>query len=221
MNAAERLVSEARRGRFLEVLPELLDLAARPQGDPEEPWQAAVGALEILFWQDRFEEAALLHEALLRTAEAAEGGGLDEAMRRAYRWGEPPSPVDDSVIGGHLLRQDFRSLPARDRRLYWAALRTVNDFAGADALYRSLDEVPEDDVLCGWMAACYGFAGDTAAGEDLLIRAHSRWWPNLVWDVLPSDPVTHPHLRPVCTERVRDHYLTRPIGPEAEKATQR
>jgi hypothetical protein len=30
--------------------------------------------------------------------------------------------------------------------------------------------------------------------------------------------VLHPTLRQVCTDRVREYYLTRPIGPEAEKA---
>lgn len=37
------------------------------------------------------------------------------------------------------------------------------------------------------------------------------------WDAIPNGPVLQPTLRLITTDRVREHYLTRPIGPEAEK----
>ncbi|KQV13244.1 hypothetical protein ASE03_14975 [Kitasatospora sp. Root187] len=56
-----------------------------------------------------------------------------------------------------------------------------------------------------------------ARGERLLLAAHSRWWPYMKWDAIPNGPVLQPTLRLITTDRVREHYLTRPIGPEAEK----
>ena len=275
MNAAERLVSEARRGRFLEVLPELLDLAARPQGDPDEAWQATAAAVQILAWQDRFVEAADLAEALIarhapldgtlcdqdtpfvdtfvdaelhggpparqRLADAAllvpEGRILrgvlshtadhlgshtvDDLSSRYYDWGAPVRPLDDTVIGGWLVERDFGTLSRRDKRVLWDALHTLSDFRRADEIHRTTGETPEQFALCLWMAGWYALEGRTGQGEGLLLAAHARWWPYMAWDAIPTDIATNPHLRPVRTERVRDHYLTRPIGPEAEKATQR
>jgi hypothetical protein len=51
----------------------------------------------------------------------------------------------------------------------------------------------------------------------MLLAAHSKWWPYMKWDAIPDDPVLQPTLRLAVTDRVREHYLTRPIGPGAEK----
>jgi hypothetical protein len=51
----------------------------------------------------------------------------------------------------------------------------------------------------------------------MLLAAHADWWPYATWDAIPDSMVLHPVLRRACTERVREYYLTRPIGPEAAK----
>ena len=138
MTPAERLVSRGRRGEFLAVLPALLDLAADRDGDPGEAWVAGAAAIRILFWCDRFTEAADLAEALI---------------------------TDTAPAGGEICDQDPPLIPA-------------------------------------------------------LLAAHARWWPFATWDAIPDPMVLHPTLRTVCTDRVRTYYLTTPIGPEADKATQ-
>uniref|UniRef100_J1RSY1 Uncharacterized protein n=1 Tax=Streptomyces auratus AGR0001 TaxID=1160718 RepID=J1RSY1_9ACTN len=57
--------------------------------------------------------------------------------------------------------------------------------------------------------------GDIPRGERMLLAAHARWWPYMKWDAIPASPVLQPTLRLVTTDHVREHYLTRPIGPEA------
>jgi hypothetical protein len=55
--------------------------------------------------------------------------------------------------------------------------------------------------------------GDTSQGEDLLLAARDRWSPFTGWDVTPYSAVLQPTLRLVVTDRVREYYLTRPLGP--------
>jgi hypothetical protein len=266
MDAAE-LASQARRGRFVEVLPHLLAVA-RSDADPEQAWQAAMGAIEILYWQDGFVEAAELAERVVRGAppgsevndqgfpfvdaiidaqlragvpaeprlrdladrlapdsylrerllSAADesAAGTWEAPDRSYDFGAPVRPVDDSVIGGELLSKDFSTLKPKQKRVYWQALYNTCDFPRADDIFRTLGESPEQFDLCSWMAGCYALRGEVTLGEELLIRAHSDYWPFTIWDTLPTSQVVDPVIRTAVTERVREYYLTQPVGPEAE-----
>ncbi|MFJ1702153.1 hypothetical protein [Kitasatospora sp. NPDC088346] len=268
VNAAEKLVSRARQGAFLEVLPELVELAGRRGGHRNPVWEATAAAIQIMFWQDRFAEAADLAAALI-AADGPRGGELCDqsvpfrsaflaaelhagvpagprllaaseqvpegrvlgtdlrwtAEQRATRpiedllpnpgdWGGPVRPAA-SPTAAALLTRDPGSLTDRERRRLWDALAAGNDFAAADRLARSSGETPPQFAVCTWMAGWYATTGETEAGERMLIAAHGRWWPFAKWDALPDPPVLQPTLRPVVTDRVREHYLTRPIGPEA------
>lgn len=75
--------------------------------------------------------------------------------------------------------------------------------------------LPEQYEICLWLAGWYATEGETEAGERMLLAAHERWWPYASWDAIPDSMVLQPTLRLVVTDRVREHYLTRPIGPEA------
>ncbi|MEV4614293.1 hypothetical protein AB0K43_17095 [Kitasatospora sp. NPDC049258] len=268
MNAAEQLISQARQGTFREVLPRLLALATDPAGDPDPAWEAAAAAIQILFWQDRFVEAAELAETLIgrqgplggelcdqgfpfddsfvaaqlhagipaeprmrAAATKVPAGRLledtllwraDELGRQAperllpdpYAWGGPVGPAD-GVIGRQFLERDFGSLDARDKRVAWEATKATNDFPRARALVEDAGELPEQSYICLWLAGWYAVEGAVEAGERMLLAAHERWWPFATWDALPESIVLQPALRLVATDRVREHYLTRPIGPEA------
>lgn len=61
----KQLATAARRGEFRRTLPALLDLAYAPDSAPDEAWQAGAAAITILFWLDRFTDAADLAEALI------------------------------------------------------------------------------------------------------------------------------------------------------------
>ncbi|MEU9126651.1 hypothetical protein AB0D08_00815 [Kitasatospora sp. NPDC048540] len=268
MDAAEQLISQARRGRFGELLPQLLALATDPAGEPDPAWEAGAAAIQILFWHDRFAEAADLAETLI-TRQAPLGGELcdqdvpfddsflaaelhagvpagprmraaaalvppdrvlgesllwraDELALRpagqllpsAHDWGGPVRSAD-GVIGGQLLEREFGSLGERDKPVAWTALKTTNDFPRARALVEDAGELPEEYDALLWLAGWYAVEGAVEAGERMLLAAHGRWWPYMRWDAIPDSMVLQPALRPVVTDRVREHYLTRPIGPEA------
>jgi hypothetical protein len=61
----KQLATQARCGAFRETLPALLDLAHAPGTSLSEAWQAGAAAITILFWLDRFADAADLAEALI------------------------------------------------------------------------------------------------------------------------------------------------------------
>ena len=270
MNAAEQLVSQARHGRFVELLPQLLTMAGRADGSRDEAWEAAAAAIQILFWQDRFAEAAELAETVIdrdgplggelcdqdtpfRAAflGAQAHAGLPAAPRLLAAAGHVPAgrnlgeellwlaeqvsdrPVEELLpnhadwggpaksLGGasaELVERgfsDFGGLAEADRNLVWQALAKANDFERAHALAESSGQTPDRFATCTWLAGWYAVRGDVPRGERILLAAHDRWWPYMKWDAIPDAPVLQPTLRLVVTDRVREHYLTRPIGPEA------
>lgn len=269
MNAAEEMVSQARHGRFGELLPRLQELGDRSDAaGTADAWEAVAAAVQILFWYDRFAEAAELAEALI-TRDGPLGGELcdqdmpfgvaflaaqahagipagprlaalaalvpegrvlgddllwlaeeapvrpvEELLPNHADWGGPARPLD-GVIGADLVERDFATLDAGQKRVVWQALAKVNDFERAHDLAEASGERPEQFAVCTWLAGWYGTQGDIARGENMLLAAHVRWWPYAKWDAIPDAPVLQPALRSVATERVRAHYLTVPIGPEA------
>ncbi|MFF4057328.1 hypothetical protein ACFYZ8_12735 [Streptomyces sp. NPDC001668] len=269
MNAAEELIAEARHGRFGELLPRLQELGTGSEAaGTADAWEAAAAAVQILFWYDRFAEAAELAEALITRdgplggelcdqdmpfgvaflaaqahagipagprltalaahvpegrvlgddlmwlAEEVPGRPVEELLPNHADWGGPARPLD-GVIGADLVERDFGTLDAGQKRVVWQALAKVNDFERAHELAEASGETPEQFAVCTWLAGWYGTRGDIARGESMLLAAHGRWWPYAKWDAIPDAPVLQPALRSVATERVRAHYLTRPIGPEA------
>ncbi len=267
MNAAEKLISQARHGRFGELLPDLLEMAGRANGDRNEAWEAAAAAIQVLFWHDRFAEAADLAETLIardgplggelcdqdmpfRTALLAgdlhagaparprlltaaghvpEGRNLgddlswlaevlperpvEELLPGHFDWGGPAEALDGAAA--ELDTRDFGTLDADDRYTLWEALAEANDFERAHHLVESSGETPDRYAPCLWMAGWYAVRGDVPRGERMLLAARKRWWPYMKWDAIADDPVLQPTLRLVTTDRVREQYLTRPIGPEA------
>lgn len=269
MNSAEQLISQARRGQYLELLPRLLDLARRPDGPRGPVWEAAAAAIQTLVWCDRFTEAADLAETLI-ARDGPEGGELcdqsfpfdtafvaaqvhagtaagprlvaaaghvpegrvlhgelswlaeqlavrpvEELLPDHRAWAGEVKPLD-GVIGAHLVERDYSTLAPREKRVVWQALEAANDFPRAHELSQLSGETPEQFAICLWMAGWYATEGRTALGETMLLAAHDRWWPYKKWDAIPDSPVLQPTLRLVVTDRVREHYLTQPIGPEAE-----
>ncbi|WP_042372001.1 hypothetical protein [Streptacidiphilus neutrinimicus] len=267
---AEVLASRARQGRFLEVLPELLDVA-REDGDPDARLTAAAAAILILLWSDRFGEAGRLAEELIArdgpsgghlcdqtmpflyafygadlhdgtpaaprllaaAAAVPEGRVLNRTFRQAaerlasgrtvrddleayYDWGAPVG-ANTRVIGADLLGRDPVELDARQRRTFWSALHQTRDLSRAREAYRALGEIPQDLNLAIWLAGAFAVAGEVPEGEAVLLAAHAVYWPLMQWDVLPAALVLLPTLRPVMTDRVREYYLNRPIGPEAQR----
>jgi hypothetical protein len=267
VNAAEQLISRARHGRFVELLPRLLTMAGRADLPRDEAWEAAAAAIQILFWQDRFAEAAELAEAiiardgplggelcdqdvpfraaflgaqahaglpaasrLLAAAEHIPGGRnlgedllwlaeqlperpVQELLPNYADWGGPTKALDG--VGSELAERDFSELSEANQHLLWQALAKANDFERAHALAESSGHTPGRFATCTWLAGWYADRGDIPRGERMLLAAHGRWWPYMKWDAIPDAPVLQPTLRLVTTDRVREHYLTRPIGPEA------
>jgi hypothetical protein len=246
----------------------LLDLAQR-RGGPRDPvWEAAAASIQMLFWCDRFTEAAELAETLIAQdgpaggelcdqdipfdaallaaqahagisahprlvaaagqipegrilgtdllwlAEQLPARSVEELLPSHGDWGDPVKPLD-GVIGAHLVELDYSTLTAREKGVVWQALSVANDFPRAHELAESSGETPEQFAICLWMAGWYAVKGETALGEKLLLAAHGRWWPYMKWDAIPDSIVLQPTLRLVATDRVREHYLTQPIGPEA------
>jgi len=268
VNVAERLIAQARHGRFDELLPELLDLARRPKGSRNPVWEATAAAIQILFWQDRFAEAAELAEnlilrdgplagelcdqtvpfrsaflaaeryageparpRLLAAAERVPEGRnlrtdllwvadqlpdrpIEELLPNAAAWGGPATSPD-GLSGAHLLDREYTSLTPREQRLVWQTLAGANLFGRAHELAESSGDTPPQFAVCTWLAGWYATEGDLERGERMLLAARLRWWPFATWDAIPDPPVLQPALRLVVTDRVREDYLTRPIGPEA------
>ncbi|MFD8569483.1 hypothetical protein [Streptomyces sp. NPDC059639] len=140
---------------------------------------------------------------------------LEELLPGYAPWGAaaPPAGVQHR---SPLVDRDFDSLTDRERRVVWQSLRTANDFPRAHDLVAQGGHAPAQYADCCWMAGWYAVEGDVERGEAMLIAAHSRWHPYMKWDAVPTCPVLQPTLRQVTTDRVREHYLTRPIGPEAK-----
>ncbi|MGW6917975.1 hypothetical protein ACWGB8_29800 [Kitasatospora sp. NPDC054939] len=272
MNKTERIISQARRGQFRELLPDLTAIATRRGGARGPVWEAAAAAVQILFWQDEFARAAelaqglieqdgplggelcdqdvpfreallaadlpapdrerararllacaervpkgrVMHEDFVWAAGQLPGRSVEWLLPNHCDWGGPALPLD-GVIGGHLVDEDYAALEPRQQRLVWGALEKANDFDRADRLLQELGAEPAAHSTCLWMAGWYATRGEVGLGERMLLAAHALWWPYKKWDALPDPQVLQPVLRTVLTDRVREHYLTRPIGPEAEE----
>ncbi|MFF3496766.1 hypothetical protein ACFYWS_36125 [Streptomyces sp. NPDC002795] len=130
-------------------------------------------------------------------------------------WGVP-LPPSGAKHRSPLVERDFETLTADEQRVVWKSLRTANDFPRAHELVAQGGHTPPQYAECSWMAGWYAVQGDMEGGEAMLLAAHGRWHPYMKWDAIPTDPVLQPTLRLVVTDRVREHYLTRPIGPEAK-----
>ncbi|WP_425828815.1 hypothetical protein [Streptomyces fractus] len=267
MNAAEQLISRARHGRYRESLPELLRMARCSDGPRDEAWEAAAAAIQILFWQGRFTEAAdlaediitqdgplggelcdqdtpfcnaflaaevhagvpagprllaaaehvpngrNLRENLLWLAQTPEDLSVEELLPNHADWGGAVKPLERT--GAELAGREFSELNVRDKELLWQALAEANDFERARELAELSGETPTRFAVCTWMAGWYVMQGDSERGGQMLLAAHSRWWPYMKWDAIPSAPVLQPTLGRAVDEQVREYYLTRPIGPEA------
>ena len=121
-------------------------------------------------------------------------------------WDEPAGPIENE-IGGRYLDRDYAGLRVPEQRVLWEALRTTNRFDQAVALMDQVGEVPPVWVVCTWLAGGFARGGDLGRAEQILLDAHRLWIPVDVWDVLPSDPVLQPAVRPAVTDRVRERYL--------------
>ncbi|MET9177214.1 hypothetical protein ABZX88_03180 [Kitasatospora aureofaciens] len=143
--------------------------------------------------------------------------GVEPLLPCHSDWGGAVRPLD-GVIGAGLVDRNYDELDRKQRRLVWEALSETNDFTRAHQLLTDTGEEPEQYSICLWMAGWYATRGEVEHGERMLLAAHSRWWPFAKWDAIPDAPVLQPTLRLVVTDKVRDHYLTRPIGPEAQAA---
>ncbi|MYT68380.1 MULTISPECIES: hypothetical protein [unclassified Streptomyces] len=140
---------------------------------------------------------------------------LEELLPGHAPWGAAP-PVEGFQHRSALVERDFDALTDSEQRVVWQSLATANDFPRAHELVATGGHTPAQYDQCCWMAGWYAVRGDVERGEAMLIAAHDRWHPYMKWDALPTDPVLQPTLRQVTTDRVREHYLTRPIGPEAK-----
>ncbi|MER7772579.1 hypothetical protein [Kitasatospora sp. NPDC096140] len=159
-------------------------------------------------------EGRILRDRLLWLAEQLDLRPVEWLLPCHYDWGGPLVPRE-GVIGEWLLDREFAALAPREKRVAWEAVARTNDFARARELVESLGELPEQYYLCLWLAGWYAVEGDVEGGERMLLAAHGRWWPYMRWDAIPTSEVVQPTLRRVVTDRVREHFLTRPIGPEA------
>jgi hypothetical protein len=180
-------------------------------GVPAQPRLAALA--------DRVPEGRVLRRRIDDAVRRLETTPAAEDQNFWFNWGrDPQSP--DGVIGSWVLEEDYASLP-RDRKFtYWRVLHDISDFDRAERIRQETGELPDDFSVCLWLAGCHGLRGDLATGEELLLAAHARWWPFDTASALPTEPVANVHLRPLVTDRVREYYLTTPIGPEAKDRTQ-
>lgn len=192
-------------------------------GDQDFPFEAAFLAEGRYAEGDaaaRFTTAAeympagsILRESLTWLVDQLPDRSLDELLPGWVPWGGEPLPVE-SVIGGHLVDRPYETLTAAEHRVVWQALRAANDFPRARKLLAATDAYPPQYWACTWLAGSYALDGDVPTAERVLLVAHECWQPYKGWDSIPCDLVLQPTLRLAMTERVREHYLTRPIGPE-------
>ncbi|MFI5530347.1 hypothetical protein ACIA8O_17580 [Kitasatospora sp. NPDC051853] len=242
-------------------------LATQLGGDRSEVWEATAAAVQVLFWHDRFAEAADLAEQII-AKDGPLGGELcdqdvpfttvflaaelhagqpagprllaavdhlpegsvladelswlagelterpvEELLPSHFAWGGPSTPLDEAAE--QLAARDHGSLDDRGTYALWQALTKANDFERAHRIIEATGEAPDRYAPCLWMAGWYATKGDLVSGEGMLLAARDRWWPYMKWDAIPDDPVLQPVLRLAVTDRVREQYLTRPIGPEA------
>jgi hypothetical protein len=120
--SATALAQRARQGQADHVLPALLAIAQTVDADPEQARLAASSAIPILFWHDRFVEAADLAEWILSQVTKVNANPPD----RGY-------PFDAALLAAHLhagipalsrLRQAAAQLPAgkaMSTRFTWLA----------------------------------------------------------------------------------------------------
>ncbi|MYW69535.1 hypothetical protein GTY65_36535 [Streptomyces sp. SID8379] len=139
----------------------------------------------------------------------------EELMPGFRPWGVP-LPPSGPKHRSPLVERDFETLTDDEKRVVWQSLRNANDFPRAHELATRGGHIPPQYAVCSWMAGWYAVQGDIERGENMLLAAHGRWHPYKNWDAIPTAPVLQPTLRLVTTDRVREHYLTRPIGPEAK-----
>ncbi|WP_306323355.1 MULTISPECIES: hypothetical protein [unclassified Streptomyces] len=140
---------------------------------------------------------------------------LAELLTGYRPWGVP-LPASGAKHRSPLVERDFDTLTDDEKRVVWQSMRNANDFPRAHELAAEGGHTPPQYAVCAWMAGWYAVEGDIERGEAMLLAAHDRWHPYKKWDAIPTAPVLQPTLRLVTTDRVREHYLTRPIGPEAK-----
>ncbi|MFZ3567770.1 hypothetical protein ACOKM5_12495 [Streptomyces sp. BH097] len=140
---------------------------------------------------------------------------LAQLMPGFKPWGVP-LPPSGAKHRTPLVERDYETLGADEQHVVWMSLRTANDFPRAHDLFVQQGHTPPRYAECCWLAGWYAYQGDIERGETLLLAAHSRWHPYKKWDAVPTCPVLQPTLRSAVTDRVREHFLTRPIGPEAK-----
>lgn len=139
---------------------------------------------------------------------------LEELMPGFEPWGVQVSS-SDAQHHSPLVDSSYESLTTAEQRVVWQSLMSVNDFPRAHDLVGQ-GHTPREYAECTWMAGWYAVQEDTERGEAMLLAAHGAWHPYMKWDALPTDSVLQPTLRLVATDRVREQYLTHPIGPEAK-----
>ncbi|MFJ8043910.1 hypothetical protein ACIRBX_25760 [Kitasatospora sp. NPDC096147] len=167
----------------------------------------------LLAAADRMPQDCVLAGDLTWLADEVTRRPLEELLPSYFDWGGSSRPLDGQVES--LAVQGFDTLDSGARHALWQGLTNANDFERAHQVAESAGAVPDRYASCLWMAGWYATQGDLLRGERMLLAARERWWPYKAWDAVPDDPVLQPALRLVVTDRVREQYLTRPIGPEA------
>jgi hypothetical protein len=149
-------------------------------------------------------------------ADQAGVGPLERLLPNYSTWGAARTPLAGVIGAGHL-DDDYADLAPGRKRALWNALRTTDQAELAWDLMERTKELPPQWPVCVWLAGWCAKSDRAEDGVQVLMAAHDRWQPYARWDCLPSDIVLQPVLRTLVTDELREHYLTRSIGPEARK----
>jgi hypothetical protein len=192
-----RLSSRARRGEFRAVLPDLL--AAADGGSPDDRWAPAAAAITILFWLDRFADAAELAERAIGDASgpvAEQDFPFDLALLAAQEHaGQPAAPRLARIAGlapaGSNLAEQCGWLAGQVDTRPVAELLPNHSGWGADP--KPLDGVPGAEHLTA------DYAGLSTAQRRQLWSALNRAdQGELAWDLAERTGQVPPQW-PVCS----------------------
>jgi hypothetical protein len=133
----------------------------------------------------------------------------------------------DPTTGLPLVLGDLRPLPAFQQPLaaadprtltpgqsddLWRAYGAASDRAGLIALHDAGCPRPIDMAVEWRLVQALYEAGRPFDAEAVLLAVREHWPLFTWWQTLPHTPVLNPGLRPVVTARVREEYLTLPVG---------
>jgi hypothetical protein len=122
-----------------------------------------------------------------------------------FHWGQSPGPLKRR--DQELADRPLTDLTDAERERLYSAAHSRHQFAIADRLLTETGHYPGRWYVAVWMAGELTHQGHTEQATALLLQALPGWIPYEAWDLVPTDIVLQPQVRPAVTDQIRAAVL--------------